>query len=174
MTDDKNSTDDQAKEVMPEETENGTTETAVKESSAETPEGAAESGSDDMESHAGDESGKENGPGMDLEDFSQDQKQAEKEIRRKSGHDQKEVGMEALYEIPVRITAVIGNATMPVSQLVKLGRGAVVELNRKLGDAVDIYANNRLIARGEVVVVDDEHIGVTMTEILSASPVNKA
>lgn len=78
--------------------------------------------------------------------------------------------MEAVYDIPVRITAVIGTATMPVSQLLRLGRGAVVELNKKLGEAVDIYANNRLIARGEVVVVDDNHIGVTMTEILSASP----
>ncbi|MBB2167688.1 flagellar motor switch protein FliN [Gluconacetobacter aggeris] len=78
--------------------------------------------------------------------------------------------MEAVYDIPVRITAVIGTATMPVSQLLRLGRGAVVELNKKLGEAVDIYANNRLIARGEVVVVDDNHIGVTMTEILSSSP----
>ncbi|GAB6969135.1 hypothetical protein JCM25156A_31740 [Komagataeibacter kakiaceti JCM 25156] len=78
--------------------------------------------------------------------------------------------MEAVYDIPVKITAVIGTATMPVSQLLRLGRGAVVELDKKLGEAVDIYANNRLIARGEVVVVDDNHIGVTMTEILSASP----
>ncbi|MCP1222674.1 flagellar motor switch protein FliN [Acetobacter orientalis] len=78
--------------------------------------------------------------------------------------------MEAMYEIPVKITAIIGTATMPVNQLLKLGRGAVVELDRKLGEAVDIYANNRLIARGEVVVVDDNHIGVTMTEILSSSP----
>ena len=78
--------------------------------------------------------------------------------------------MEAMYEIPVKITAIIGTATMPVNQLLKLGRGAVVELDRKLGEAVDIYANNRLIARGEVLVVDDNHIGVTMTEILSSSP----
>ncbi|RFD21536.1 flagellar motor switch protein FliN [Komagataeibacter melaceti] len=78
--------------------------------------------------------------------------------------------MEAVYDIPVKITAVIGTATMPVSQLLRLGRGAVVELDKKLGEAVDIYANNRLIARGEVVVVDDNHIGVTMTEILSSSP----
>ncbi|BAT20566.1 MULTISPECIES: flagellar motor switch protein FliN [Asaia] len=76
---------------------------------------------------------------------------------------------EAVYDIPVKITAVIGTATMPVSQLLRLGRGAVVELNKKLGEAVDIYANNRLIARGELVVVDDNNIGVTMTEILSSS-----
>ncbi|WP_438383743.1 flagellar motor switch protein FliN [Asaia sp. BMEF1] len=76
---------------------------------------------------------------------------------------------DAVYDIPVKITAVIGTATMPVSQLLRLGRGAVVELNKKLGEAVDIYANNRLIARGELVVVDDNNIGVTMTEILSSS-----
>lgn len=84
------------------------------------------------------------------------------------------VQKEAVYDIPVKITAVIGSATMPVSKLIRLGRGAVVPLDRKLGEAVDIYANNRLIALGEVVVVDDNHIGVTMTEILSSSPANQS
>ncbi|CEF53394.1 flagellar motor switch protein FliN [Acetobacter ghanensis] len=88
------------------------------------------------------------------------------------GKDVDEAQKEAVYDIPVKITAVIGTATMPVNQLLRLGRGAVVELDRKLGEAVDIYANNRLIARGEVVVVDDNHIGVTMTEILSSSATN--
>ena len=75
--------------------------------------------------------------------------------------------LEAVYDIPVSVTAVLGKATMQVSQLLKLGRGAVVELDRKLGEAIDIYVNNRLIARGEVVVVD-ERLGVTMTEIVKA------
>ena len=57
---------------------------------------------------------------------------------------------------------------MQVSQLLKLGRGAVVELDRKLGEAIDIYVNNRLVARGEVVMVDDNRLGVTMTEIVKA------
>jgi flagellar motor switch protein FliN/FliY len=61
---------------------------------------------------------------------------------------------------------VLGRATMQVAQLLKLGRGAVVELDRKLGEAVDIYVNNRLVARGEVVMVDDNRLGVTMTEII--------
>ncbi len=61
-----------------------------------------------------------------------------------------------------------GQATMQVSQLLKLGRGAVVELDRKLGEAIDIYVNNRLVARGEVVMVDDNRLGVTMTEIVKA------
>ena len=75
-------------------------------------------------------------------------------------------GLDAVYDIPVTVSAVLGNATMQVSQLLKLGRGAVVELDRKLGEAIDIYVNNRLVARGEVVMVDETRLGVTMTEIV--------
>ena len=75
--------------------------------------------------------------------------------------------LEAVYDIPVQLSAVLGRANMQVSQLLKLGRGAVVELDRKVGEAIDIYVNNRLVARGEVVVVD-ERLGVTMTEIVKA------
>ena len=73
--------------------------------------------------------------------------------------------LEAVYDIPVQVSAVLGKSTMQVSQLLKLGRGAVVELDRKVGEAIDIYVNNRLVARGEVVVVEDR-LGVTMTEIV--------
>jgi flagellar motor switch protein FliN/FliY len=73
--------------------------------------------------------------------------------------------LEAVYDIPIQVSAVLGKATMQVSQLLKLGRGAVVELDRKVGEAIDIYVNNRLVARGEVVVVEDR-LGVTMTEII--------
>ncbi len=73
--------------------------------------------------------------------------------------------LEAVYDIPVQVSAVLGKANMQVAQLLKLGRGAVVELDRKVGEAVDIYVNNRLVARGEVVVVEDR-LGVTMTEII--------
>jgi flagellar motor switch protein FliN/FliY len=76
--------------------------------------------------------------------------------------------LEAVYDIPVTVSAVLGKATMQVSQLLKLGRGAVVELDRKLGEAIDIYVNNRLVARGEVVMVEDNRLGVTMTEIVKA------
>jgi len=76
--------------------------------------------------------------------------------------------LEAVYDIPVTVSAVLGKATMQVNQLLKLGRGAVVELDRKLGEAIDIYVNNRLVARGEVVMVDDNRLGVTMTEIVKA------
>ncbi len=75
--------------------------------------------------------------------------------------------LEAVYDIPVQVSAVLGKASMQVSQLLKLGRGAVVELDRKVGEAIDIYVNNRLVARGEVVVVEDK-LGVTMTEIIKS------
>ena len=72
---------------------------------------------------------------------------------------------DAVYDVPVEITAVLGTATMKVSQLLKLGRGAVVQLDRMVGESIDLHANNRLIARGDVVVIDDR-LGVTMTEII--------
>lgn len=78
--------------------------------------------------------------------------------------------LDAVYDVPVQVSAVLGRATMQVNQLLRLGRGAVVELDRKVGEAIDIYVNNRLIARGEVVVVD-EHLGVTMTEIIKTDRV---
>ena len=66
-----------------------------------------------------------------------------------------------------RFSAVLGKSGMEVSQLLKLGRGTVVELDRKVGEAIDIYVNDRLVARGEVVLVEDR-LGVTMTEIIKA------
>src|SRR5437879_5561906 len=95
----------------------------------------------------------------DLEEALQESRDAE------GGAKPKELG--AVYDIPVQVSAVLGRATMQVSQLLKLGRGAVVELDRRVGEAIDIYVNNRLVARGEVVVVD-ERLGVTMTEIVKA------
>ena len=73
--------------------------------------------------------------------------------------------LEAVYDIPVQVSAVLGKSTMEVARLLRLGKGAVVELDRKVGEAIDIYVNNRLVARGEVVVLEDR-LGVTMTEII--------
>ena len=70
-----------------------------------------------------------------------------------------------VYDVPVNIQAVLGRAHLDVSSLLRLNRGSVIELDRKVGEAIDIYVNNRLVARGEVVVVD-ERLGVTMTEII--------
>jgi flagellar motor switch protein FliN/FliY len=70
-----------------------------------------------------------------------------------------------VFDVPVHISAVLGRASLSVAQLLQLGQGSVLELDRKVGEAIDIYVNNRLVARGEVVVVD-ERLGVTMTEII--------
>jgi flagellar motor switch protein FliN/FliY len=75
--------------------------------------------------------------------------------------------LEAVFDVPVQVSAVLGRARMEVGELLRLGPGAVLELDRKVGEAIDIYVNNRLVARGEVVLVEDK-LGVTMTEIIKA------
>jgi flagellar motor switch protein FliN len=75
--------------------------------------------------------------------------------------------LEAVFDVPVKVSAVLGRSRMEVGDLLKLGPGAVIELDRKVGEAIDIYVNNRLVARGEVVLVEDK-LGVTMTEIIKA------
>jgi flagellar motor switch protein FliN/FliY len=75
--------------------------------------------------------------------------------------------LEAVFDVPVQVSAVLGRAKMEVGDLLKLGPGTVLELDRKVGEAIDIYVNNRLVARGEVVLVEDK-LGVTMTEVIKA------
>lgn len=111
------------------------------------------------------------GDGVNLTDMSEDTDKAgtgqsiveahadAAEVDRSAGD------LEAVFDVPVHVSAILGKAHMEVSQLLKLGRGAVVELDRKVGEAIDIYVNNRLVARGEVVIVEDR-LGVTMTEII--------
>ncbi|NOZ43398.1 MAG: flagellar motor switch protein FliN [Alphaproteobacteria bacterium] len=76
--------------------------------------------------------------------------------------------LDAVFDVPVKVSAVLGITSLTVSQLLKLGPGSVVELDRKVGEAIDIYVNNRLVARGEVVLLD-EKLGITMTEIIKAN-----
>ena len=73
--------------------------------------------------------------------------------------------LEAVFDVPVQVSAVLGRAKMDVGELLRLGPGTVLELDRKVGEAIDIYVNNRLVARGEVVLVEDK-LGVTMTEVI--------
>lgn len=75
--------------------------------------------------------------------------------------------LEAVFDVPVRVSAVLGRSKLPISDLLKLSTGTVIELDRKVGEAIDIFVNNRLVARGEVVLVEDR-LGVTMTEILKS------
>jgi len=74
-------------------------------------------------------------------------------------------GLEAVYDVPVRVQAVLGRARMPVGDLLRLRIGTIIELDRRVGEPVDIFVNNRLIARGEVVLIDGA-LGVTLTEIV--------
>jgi flagellar motor switch protein FliN/FliY len=75
--------------------------------------------------------------------------------------------LEAVFDVPVQVSAVLGRSKMDVGELLKLGPGTVLELDRRVGEAIDIYVNNKLVARGEVVLVEDK-LGVTMTEIIKA------
>ena len=75
--------------------------------------------------------------------------------------------LEAVLDVEVEITAVLGTAKMPISQILKLGRGAVVELDRTVGEDIELHANNQLIAKGEVIVVDDR-LGVTVNDVIKS------
>jgi flagellar motor switch protein FliN/FliY len=83
-------------------------------------------------------------------------------------NDDEEDSKQALYNVVVDISVVLGQTTMPVNQLLKLGRGAVVELEQKTSDPVEIFANEVLIARGEVVITSGDKIGVTLTELVKS------
>ncbi|GGB74352.1 flagellar motor switch protein FliN [Blastomonas aquatica] len=74
-------------------------------------------------------------------------------------------GLDAVNDVPLTMQAVLGRARMTISELVQMRPGRVVELDRKVGEPVDIYVNDRLIARGEVVLID-KVLGVTLTEIV--------
>ena len=71
----------------------------------------------------------------------------------------------SVFNVPVRVAAVLGKTKINISRLMQLGPGAIVELDRKVGEAIDVYVNNRLVARGEIVIVEDR-LGLTMTEII--------
>ncbi|WP_339373815.1 flagellar motor switch protein FliN [Bartonella sp. AR 15-3] len=75
---------------------------------------------------------------------------------------------ELIMSIPVEVQVVLGSTTMPVSTLMDLGRGAVITLDKQIGDPIDIVVNGRVIARGEVIVLEDDpsRFGVSLTEII--------
>src|SRR5260221_9546672 len=75
--------------------------------------------------------------------------------------------LDTILRIPVVVQVVLGTASMPVANLMKLGRGAIVPLDHRIGDPVDVVVNGRVIARGEVVVLEEDNsrFGVSLTEI---------
>ncbi len=83
--------------------------------------------------------------------------------------------LDMIMRIPVTVKVVLGSATMPVANLTKLGRGAIIPLDRRVGEPVDVVVNGRIVARGEVVVVDEatSRFGISLTEIVGASGTDK-
>lgn len=108
----------------------------------------------------------DNNPDLGLQELSAgDAGNAPELAKKEEGQMRHAPELEPVFDVPVRVQAVLGKSTLEVNQLLKLAPGAVVELDRKVGEAIDIYVNDRLVARGEVVLVED-HLGVTMTEII--------
>jgi flagellar motor switch protein FliN/FliY len=83
-----------------------------------------------------------------------------------TNNEEQEITLEALYDVPVQVSVVLGRTTMLLSNILKLGRGAVIELERGVGEPIDVYVNNKIVAKGEIVIVDNK-IGVTLTEVIS-------
>jgi flagellar motor switch protein FliN/FliY len=73
--------------------------------------------------------------------------------------------IEVLMHVPLQVTAELGTSKMSVSEVLKLGTGSIIELERLAGGPVDLLVNDKLIARGEVVAVD-ENFGVRITELI--------
>jgi len=98
-----------------------------------------------------------------LEEMQAPEQRAPEPLTDKSAPD-----LEAIFDVPVRISVVLGRTRIPVADLLKMDVGTIVELDRQVGEAIDVYINDRLIARGEIVLVENR-LGVTMTEIIKAA-----
>lgn len=103
------------------------------------------------------------GTGLDLEEMRASGRGEALQLGERTAAD-----LEAVFDVPVRISVVLGRTKMPVANLLKMDIGTVIELDRQVGEAVEIYVNDRLVARGEIVLVENR-LGVTMTEIIKAS-----
>jgi flagellar motor switch protein FliN/FliY len=103
-------------------------------------------------------------PGLGgLEEMTAPERDGPSQIVERSASD-----LEAVFDVPVRISVVLGRARIPVANLLRMDVGTVVELDRQVGEAVEIFINERLVARGEIVLVENR-LGVTMTEIVKAA-----
>lgn len=117
---------------------------------------------------AGAEAAEPEAKSVDLPDMSADaeaQSVEDAEGERPDDDEKSATDLESVFDVPVQVSAVLGKTNIDVASLLKLQRGAIVELDRRVGEAIDIFVNNRLVARGEVVLVEDR-LGVTMTEIV--------
>jgi flagellar motor switch protein FliN/FliY len=100
--------------------------------------------------------------GLGLEEMDAPHRSDAEQIIERSASD-----LEAVFDVPVRISVILGRTRIPVADLLKMDVGTVVELDRQVGEAVEIFVNERLVARGEIVLVENR-LGVTMTEIVKA------
>lgn len=98
-----------------------------------------------------------------LQEMVADEKTPPEPLTEKKAED-----LEAVFDVPVRVSVILGRSKVPVSDLLKMDVGTVFELDRQVGEAIEIYVNDRLIARGEIVLVENK-LGVTMTEIIKAA-----
>ncbi len=87
-------------------------------------------------------------------------------VEKEEDNNRVELTLEALYDVPVQVSVVLGSTSMLLSNILKLGKGAVIELERAVGEPIDVYVNNKIVAKGEIVIVDDK-IGVTLTEVVA-------
>ncbi|WP_419663711.1 FliN: flagellar motor switch protein [Desulfosarcina variabilis str. Montpellier] len=83
----------------------------------------------------------------------------------KAGKNESE-NLDLLLDIPLEITIELGRTKMLINDLLKLGQGSIIELTKEAGDTLEILANNRLIAKGDVVVVNKKY-GIRLTEVIS-------
>lgn len=112
---------------------------------------------------AGDPGDDAPGSGVNFEEMAPQVRDSNLQLGEKSAAD-----LEAVFDVPVRISVVLGRTRIPVANLLKMDVGTVVELDRQVGEAVEIFVNDRLVARGEIVLVENR-LGVTMTEIVKAA-----
>ena len=84
--------------------------------------------------------------------------------------------LDAIMRIPVVVQAILGTAVMPVANLMKLNRGAIVPLDHRIGEVVDVVVNGRVVARGEVVVLEEDNsrFGISLTEIAGVPKANSS
>lgn len=84
------------------------------------------------------------------------------------GDPRKDRNLQLILDIPLKVSVELGRTRMPVKELINLAQGSVIELNKLAGEPLEVYVNDKLIARGEAVVVN-EKFGVRLTDIISQS-----
>lgn len=104
---------------------------------------------------------------LGLDKFNEDDTASASKVNMTPELDRTAQDLEAVFDVPVTVSAILGRSLMDVSELLNMEEGSIIPLDRKVGEAIDIYVNNRHVARGEVVMTEGR-LGVTMTEIIKS------